>query len=467
MYPGPVLVLFGPLAPAFIAYLLRRWTLVAGLAGLLLAGVLAAMVAVIPLDASPLVRSTSLFAGEAWQIFGRNLLLTPGIKSLLLGLYVGAGCLSFLSAFLPQGRVFASVTLLLLSPLAAGLMAAPFSLGVLPLVIVAGLAAWLIQAGRPRAARAALRYLSVFVFAAACLLIVGWMADSDLVGFSGSAWRYYLAGTALVLAGFPFYAWVLPILDDSPPLTWAVLLGLAQMAVVIYVTNLLLGNDVLGRMPALLSALRASGAATIAVAGLLAAQPWLSRAWQRITPGRVLAYLLLIDMGTTLVVVASAIPDRLELIMAQHLWRFISLLLAGSGAGGLARLSATDDMTGFKRSPWATGLLIYGALSLAGLPLTPGGVGRWHILTALGQDSLGMAILLLLATISGVALLAAVCLEHWPRAEAAAWREQWQRSPAVTTLSVTLLVLALWLSLFPRPLLAYAEQTAQLLLSRP
>lgn len=465
MWPGPILVLVGPLAPAAITYGLRRWSTAAGLLGLTMMAALAAMVAVIPLEATPLVRASSLFAGGEWAVFGRTLTLTPGLQATLPALYLGAGLLALLSSVLPQGRVFVPVMLALLAPLAGGLLAAPFSLSVLPLIIVAGLAVWLIQAGRERPTRAAWRFLTVYILAAAPLLVVGWITDSDLAGFSGSAWRYYLLGSLILLGGFPFYAWVQPLLEDAPPLAWAALLGLVQWAVIILVAAVLTRNPVLSRNEALLSALRASGAATMGAAGLLAAQPWLSRAWDRLTLGRAFAYLLLVDMGASLILMAAPSPANLTLLLWQHVARFISLALMGAGAAWLAQTTA-DASHSLKRAPWATILLLYGALSLAGLPLTPGGVVRWRILVALADSSLGLAILILLATISVVALLVRLGLEHWPRAELVEWRAAWQRQPAVSLLLAVVMALAVASALYARPLAAYAAHAAQLLWGR-
>lgn len=462
MWPGPVLALFGPLAPALITYGLRRWSAAAGLLGLVLMAALAAMVAVIPLEATPLVQASSLFAGDGWQIFGRTLTLTPGLQATLPALYLGAGLLALLSAVLPQGRVFVPVMLALLSPLVGGLLAAPFSFSVLPLIIVAGLAVWLIQAGQAYPTRAAWRFLAVYVLAGAPLLLVGWITDSDLAGFSGGAWRYYLLGSVLILGGFPFYTWVQPLLEDAPPLTWAVLLGLVQWAVIILVAALLTRNPILSRNEALLNALRASGAASMAAAGLLAAQPWLSRAWRQITLGRALAYVLLIDMGASLILAATQSADSLALLLWQHIARFISLALVGAGAAWLTQTTAGATVS-LKRAPWAAVLLLYGAFSLAGLPLTPGSAVRWRILMMLGESSLGLAILILLATISSVVLLVRVGLEHWPRAEEADWRAMWQRQPATSLLLALVMALALALALYPRPLTAYAAYAAQLL----
>jgi hypothetical protein len=258
---------------------------------------------------------------------------------------------------------------------------------------------------------------------------------------------------------------VQPVLEEAPPLSWAVALGLVQWVVVILAVTLLIRNPILNRNEALLNALRASGAATIAAAGLLAAQPWLSRAWRQITLGRALAYVLLIDMGAGLMLMASQTPDNLPLLLGQQLARFLSLALVGAGAAWLSQTGVAATVN-LKQAPWATVVWLYGAFSLAGLPLTPGGALRWRLLLALGDSALGPTILLLLATISGVALLVRLGLEYWPRAAAIDWRAVWQRQLITGLLLALFMALAVALALYPHPLMAYATYVAQLLWGR-
>ncbi len=457
MISGPALALVGPLTPAIITYLLRRWPLLAGLVGALLLLALAAIIGVMPLETSVLPGSTALFAGQTWQALGQTVVLSVGVRAALVGLYVGTAVLCLAAALLPQRPDFIPVMLLTLTPLAAALMLGSSSFGVLLLVVVAGLAVWLAPAGR-----AALRYLVVFVLAAACLLVVAWMAQSHLVALSSTAWRLFLPAAALLLAGFPVYFWVSLLLEETPALVWAFLLGVVQLGVFLLVASFLLSNQVLARQTFLLNALQASGAATVAAAGLLAWQPWLGGNWSEMRLGQALTHLILVDMGATLMLLGLDPAGSLELLLTQHLARFIALLLAAIGLDGLSRRE-TSVVTGAARhAPWAAILFLYGGLSLAGLPLTPGFAARWAIIQTLGAQEVGLVILLLLAAISGVALLARVGVELWP---AGVSGDDWRASVQIHLITASLYAVAgligLGVALIPGPLLSYSRLLAQ------
>ena len=55
-----------------------------------------------------------------------------------------------------------------------------------------------------------------------------------------------------------------------------------------------------------------------------------------------------------------------------------------------------------RRSPWGVVLFIYGVMSLAGLPLTPGYSGRWIVMSVAAAQSPWLAGLLLLAAASSL-----------------------------------------------------------------
>lgn len=466
MIAGPILTLAGPLVPAAVAYGLRRWPWLAGLASALLLLALAAMVGVMPLAASPLGDPSPLFVGQEWQALGQSWLLSAGLRATLVGVYVATAMVCLLTALLPQRPGFIPTMVLILIPLAAGLMLGVYSFGALLLTLAAGLAIWLAPAGR-----ATWRYLVVFVLAAACLLVVGWMAKSNLVAMSSTAWRLFWPGAALLLAGFPFYLWVAPLLEETPALAGAFLLGVVQLGVITLIASFLLLNPVLARQAPLLNALQASGAATIAAAGLLAWQPWLGAVgnrdygggWAELPLGKPLAHLALVDMGATLMLLGLDPVGNLGLLLAQHLARLVALVLAAVGLDGLSRLEATAVTGLAQRAPWAAILFLYGGLSLAGLPLTPGFQARWAMIQTLGAQEVGLVIVLLLGTISGLALLARVGVELWPAgASRASWRAALQAQPLAAGLYALVALTGLGLALLPGPLMSYSQLLARL-----
>jgi formate hydrogenlyase subunit 3/multisubunit Na+/H+ antiporter MnhD subunit len=73
-----------------------------------------------------------------------------------------------------------------------------------------------------------------------------------------------------------------------------------------------------------------------------------------------------------------------------------------AGVSGLrARNGGDDDLDTLRglgwRAPWSTAALTFGGLSVAGLPVSAGFVGRWALCRALASSSPGSALLLLSA----------------------------------------------------------------------
>jgi formate hydrogenlyase subunit 3/multisubunit Na+/H+ antiporter MnhD subunit len=88
--------------------------------------------------------------------------------------------------------------------------------------------------------------------------------------------------------------------------------------------------------------------------------------------------------------------------------RPFGLILLAAGLSGLrARNSGVDDLDSLRgvgwQAPWSTVALIFGSLSMAGLPVSAGFAWRWALCRTLASSALGTALVLLLAGLSVVA----------------------------------------------------------------
>lgn len=409
MIPGPVLLLAGPLLPALVLLFLRRWPVVSGVVGGLVALGLRLWVAALPVTAA--AGDAALFGGPVLTILGRSLVLTPVVQQLMLQIYVAAALLFFLSALWPQGADFVPAGLGLLASLAAALMFRPVIFGLLFWLLAAIFGAVLIQSGRVGSTRAALRYLLLTTVAVAILLLAAWMLGSQPEVFVSAIWRLLLLGLLILLAGFPFHIWVRPAVAEAAPLAAAFVFGLGQLVLVMLAFELLLAvplgqQTLVFQETQFLPLLRLFGALTLAVGGLLALT---AQAWSGL-----LGYALLADMGAVILALSfgvSGLPVALALLWA----RFVALTLAGLGVTVLRGQAgdAADDFASGRglawRLPLAVALFGLGLLTLAGLPLTPGFPGRWLVLTLVATDSAWYAALVALAA-AGVVVGGLRCL---------------------------------------------------------
>jgi formate hydrogenlyase subunit 3/multisubunit Na+/H+ antiporter MnhD subunit len=114
-----------------------------------------------------------------------------------------------------------------------------------------------------------------------------------------------------------------------------------------------------------------------------------------------LASLVLLDMGFGLLSLGLVPFGGWETAVSQHGLRLVSLLLV---VAGLALMSEGNrySLSGNRYQGW---LLLYGLLSLLGLPLTPGFSGRWLLLVDLGRSELASLPLALLL-VGGMGLAA-------------------------------------------------------------
>lgn len=442
---------------AVVALVVRRWPLAAVVAGVLGLVILGLTAASMTLDGSG--------ASDALVISGRLLTLSALARAALLFAYVGLSLLFLLSLLLPQGRIFVPICLGLLSPLTAALMVQETMYGVVLLLFVAGALAVLIQGGRPGSTLASVRYLVIFVLAVPPLLVAAWMLDAGQASFLPTAARLLAIAFMVLLAGFPFHIWVGPVMSEGDSLAPAVIFGLVELLIVIFCLNLLLGFPAVYRSLQFSNLLQASGVVTILIAGVLALAAH--------SFSRLLAYLLLLDIGSTILAFAVGTFAGIEATMTLLLMRSVSLILAGIGLGLLGRQFRRRRPGGERivdneglawRSPLSVALFAFGALSLIGVPLTPGFSGRWSVVVlAADESSIVGAALVLSMAIAALGLLRRLSwLLKKPADEAPTLSEMPAETPVMRAVAGLALFAGLLVALFPQPLLSLARELAQL-----
>ena len=176
---------------------------------------------------------------------------------------------------------------------------------------------------------------------------------------------------------------------------------------------------------------------------------------------RLLAYSSIAHLGYLLVaflasgtLAATAITFYLVAYFVTTIGAFGVVTVLSSADGEAEHL---DDYRGlFARRPWLSAVFMAMLLSLAGIPLTAGFVGKFYLTVAAGGAALWSLLIVMMVT-SGIGLFyylrIVVAMFMESAADASADREP-SRLPLVTGLTLSALTVTLvWLGVYPAPLI--------------
>lgn len=287
--------------------------------------------------------------------------------------------------------------LLLVATLGAGVLAAARHVASLFIgletlsVALYGLVAY--RHSRPRSAEAGIKYLIVAAVASAFLLfgaalLYAETGTLDLIGMAravGGVTPWLAAGTVLVLAavGFklaavPFHLWALDVYEGSPAPVTAFLATVSKAGVVAVLVRFALALDLDG-VPALWRAVAVLSVASILGGNLLAL---LQSNVKRLLAGSSIAH-----MGYLLVAVLAGGAAGAEAATVSLIAYIVTTVLAFGVVSALsAGAEESEELTDYRglywRRPWPAAGLTVAMLSLAGIPLTAGFVGKYWLLAA-------------------------------------------------------------------------------------
>ena len=268
-----------------------------------------------------------------------------------------------------------------------------------------------------------------------------------------------LIGIGFKLAVVPFHMWTPDVYEGAPAPVTAYVATVSKGAVVAILLRLFYGMEIQGT-PALFWSFAAISIASMVVGNFLALL--------QDNVKRILAYSSIAHLGYVLVAfLASG-----DWAVAAVTFYMVTYVVTTLGAFGVvAVLSGTEgdadrlsDYRGLAwRHPWLTATFTAMVLSLAGLPLTAGFVGKFIVVVAGLQSALWFLVMVLLLT-SGIGLY------YYLRILVAMFSRPPQETPplvaapAIPFISrVVLAVLALlllWLGLGPGPLLQMLQTIA-------
>ena len=446
---------------------------------LTVAGIVGTLVAVGLVAASSDRSATVLLTMDDYALFFIGLLVvTAGLVVLLSHGYLKR-------AELESAEYYVLILLATLgaSTLVSSSHFASFFLG-LELLSVAlyGLIAY--HRGRAVALEAALKYLvlaattsAFLVFGMALVYAVsGTLSLGSLASFgaavSGVQKTLYVTGLVLILAGVgfklavvPFHMWSPDIYQGAPAPVTAFIASVSKAALFALLLRYAMQVDAAHGRP-LFFVLSVVAFASMAVGNLLALM-------QR-NVKRLLAYSSISHLGYLLVALLAG-GALARTAVAFYLAAYSLNMVAAFGVVGAlgdvhSEAESIEDYRGLaRRKPWLTGVLVLALLSLAGIPITAGFIGKFLLVQA-GAGGGRWALVLVLVLTSALSLfyylrvIVALFERVTPRAAEEGRTASVSRGPAIGPLSASVLVFLalalLFLGLYPRFLLRLIETAA-------
>ncbi len=266
-----------------------------------------------------------------------------------------------------------------------------------------------------------------------------------------------IAGIGFKLAVVPFHMWVADVYEGAPPPVAAFVATISKGAVVAVLMRYFVAAGAY-RSEAITQAL-----ALIAIASILAGN---LLALLQDNVKRILGYSSVAHLGYLLVAFLATGAMAAEAV-AYYLTAYFVTMIAAFGVIGLLSppggpaAETIDDYRGlFWRRPWAAGVFAAALLSLAGIPMTMGFVGKFYVVAAgAGAALWGPVFALVVGSTIGLfyylRLIAAMAATEGAPADAAPVRISLATGG---TLAVLTLILV-WLGVYPAPLVRLLAAT--------
>jgi len=412
--PAPLIFVGAPVLLAPIAYLLHRSRGVAALSSALVAALLAVLAVTVPFG-RPVSWLAGLTVADSMSILGRSFLVEPSDRLALAFVFAQAALLFLVSGLGETSPGLYGAGLAILGLLAAALFVRPFLFAALFIQLAAALAVFMLAGGRTgaMAVRGALRYLVYTTLATPFILLTGWLIEAS--GASPGDTAFTVQATSLLMIGFaiwlsvaPFHSWLPVVAEQASPFAAAFVFSVLRHGLIFLLLTFLNNYPWLSQNPTIYRVLTLGGGGMALVGAVFA--------FGQRNLGRVLGYVMLVDIGAVMLGIGLGTLAGVEAALAGLAMRGLALPMWAAGLDYLRQHTGGDDFETIvgaaRRYPLPAAAAVVGLLSLAGFPLTAGFAARWPLLYLLAQIHPTAAILLLigLLSISFVALRALAVL---------------------------------------------------------
>jgi len=266
-----------------------------------------------------------------------------------------------------------------------------------------------------------------------------------------------MVGVGFKLALVPFHMWTADVYEGAPAPVTAFVATVSKAAVVALLVRLLAAAE--SPAPQLIGLMALLAGASIIAGNLLALR--------QDNVKRLLAYSSIAHMGYLMIAVIAGGVNGAE-TAAFYLAAYLPTTLGAFGvvtvlSSGERDCDRLDDYIGLgERRPVLAGILALAMLSLAGIPLTAGFVGKFLVLGAgAGSGQWALTLILVLGSVISIYYYLRVIIAMYMRPADDAVREAppAQVSFAVGATLTALIAVLLWLGIWPGPILEIVHRT--------
>ncbi len=272
-------------------------------------------------------------------------------------------------------------------------------------------------------------------------------------------WLLMLVGIGFKLALVPFHMWTPDIYQGAPAPVSAFVATVSKGAVfALLLRYMLVSGHALEPLYAVFAAV---AVASMLVGNLLALL--------QTNVKRILGYSSIAQMGYLLVALIAGGQDGATIASFYLVAYFLTML----GAFGVVTVLSTgdrdaEDLADYvglaRRRPWATAVMTAMLLSLAGMPLTAGFMGKVYVIASgAATDHWGLLLVLAVASAIGLYYYLRIVMAMFSHEEAPTEATA-ERTPILAGVALTVLVVLLvWIGVYPGPTLGALARVVELM----
>lgn len=348
-----------------------------------------------PLDEAISLLGIPLRLDSTWQILGRPMSLDPQNRA-GVGFLILVGALFFgLGWVVAPGRSFVPAGLIAVGLLVGALTIQPLLFAAIFLELAAMACVLILIPPGSRSERGVLNLLVLYSMAMMAVLFTGWLLENAGVTSvtPDLALRVILLlGLGFVILMFvpPFHYWLPSVAEHVSPYSLAFVAIILQSSGMFFLLRFLDNFAWMRADPLVSSAIQAAGVIMIVFGTVVAIA--------QISFLKIAVYVLLADIGISLLAIGSDLVSGTEIAVGLTSVRVISLALWGLGAAMLSRNGYSRGAG--RAAPFATVAALIGLLSLSGQPLTAGFPWRWTLLDLLTESSGPGALLMVVSMLT-------------------------------------------------------------------
>lgn len=395
-----------PLAAAGLLTIFRKYERFTIIAGMVIGAVLALLAWLAPFNQFIDIGPLQMRISSTFSVLGRRFVLGSDDRQLLILIFASV-TLWFLGAILTHpGQMFVPVGLASAGVMATTLAVEPFLYAAIFILIAALFSIPVLAPPGHPLGRGTIRFLTFQTLGMPFILFSGWLFERAS-SFSGAQFPTLIPivflgfGILLIMAVFPFHTWIPMLSGEAHPYTAAFVFYIIPSMVSLF------GIDFFNRYPwlqntgSIFTFLFAAGSVMVLTGGIWAAfQTHL---------GRLMGFAVLIDIGTSLLLIGSASgsPDlRSEILpilvpllfvrgLALCIWATsLSIIRTKTGSLGFSGVSDAG-----RKLPFAAVGAVMAHFSLAGFPLLAGFPTRLALLERLADIQPGIILIVLIGMI--------------------------------------------------------------------